>query len=264
MNRKSALLGALLAATGLGLAQAPSGERLAYRFEEVKSKVLRSPGGDESRDVRVAAGDPAEAGDVVKTGFFGRTVLAVPDRAARFEVFSSTRVRLAGGEPGVLLVLEKGRLKAAFDAFTGASEARRVAAPGALLAVRGTRYGLETGPGGDSVLAVFEGTVEVFPAGGAPSLRVERDEYCAFGPKTPPRKDADGPRGDEREVLGLAWLGDDGREAGKTCRGYPGSCQSGFPGASGRLRRGARRALSETGAPGPACPGRRPFSTRPG
>ena len=98
MNRRSALLGALLAATGLGLAQVPAGERLAYRFEEVKSKVVRSPGGDEARDVRVAAGDAADAGDVVRTGFFGRTVLAVPERAARFEVFSSSRVQLAGGQ----------------------------------------------------------------------------------------------------------------------------------------------------------------------
>ncbi|MBK6406482.1 MAG: hypothetical protein IPF66_16415 [Holophagales bacterium] len=150
MTRTSTLLFTLLAATGLGLAEAPSGERLAYRFDEVKSKVVRVPGGDEERGVRVSAGDPAESGDVVKTGLFGRTVLAVPDRAARFEVFSSTRVRLAGGEPGVLLVLEKGRLKAAFDAFTGASEARRVAAPGALLAVRGTRYGLEVAGSGAS------------------------------------------------------------------------------------------------------------------
>lgn len=194
MTRISTLLFTLLAATGLGLAEAPSAERLAYRFEEVKSKVVRAPGGDEERGVRVSAGDPAEAGDVVKTGLFGRTVLAVPDRAARFEVFSSTRVRLAGGEPGVLLVLEKGRLKAAFDAFTGASEARRVAAPGALLAVRGTRYGLEVA-GGESVLAVFEGTVEVFPSDGSANLRVERDQYCVFGPKTSPRKEQMGKTG---------------------------------------------------------------------
>jgi len=230
MNRKSALLGALLAATGLGLAQAPPVERLAYRFEEVKSKVVRSPGGDESRDVRVAAGDPAEAGDVVKTGLFGRTVLAVPDRAARFEVFSSSRVQLAGGEPGVLLVLEKGRLKAAFDAFTGASEARRVAAPGALLAVRGTRYGLEVA-GGESVLAVFEGTVEVFPSDGTPSLRVERDEYCVFGPKTPPRKDQMGKAGMSEKSWGSRGSGMTEGKPGKPAEGSQGPAS---PGSQGR------------------------------
>jgi hypothetical protein len=224
MNRTSALLGALLAATGLGLAQAPSEERLVYRFEEVKSTVSRSPGGDEARDVRVAAGDPAETGDVVKTGFFGRTVLAVPERAARFEVFSSTRVRLAGGEPGVLLVLEKGRLKAAFDAFTGASEARRVAVPGAILAVRGTRYGLEVTSGGEVVLAVFEGTVELFPAGGAPSLRVERDEYCVFGPKSAPRKEQMGRAGMSEKSWGSHGSG--------MAEGRPGGPDAGSQGPS--------------------------------
>jgi hypothetical protein len=188
MKRTPALLAVLLAAAGLVLAQDPAERPLEYRFDEVKSKVLRSPGGDESRAARVAAGDLAEAGDGVLTGLFGRTLLSVPERAVRFEVFSSTRVRLAGPEPGVLLVLESGRLKAAFDAFTGASEERRVAAPGALLAVRGTRYGLETSPEGESTLAVFEGTVEVFPADGATSLRVAAGEFCAFGPKSQPRK----------------------------------------------------------------------------
>jgi hypothetical protein len=188
MKRTPALLAVLLAAAGLVLAQDPTERPLEYRFDEVKSKVLRSPGGDDSRAARVAAGDLAAAGDGVSTGLFGRTVLSVPERAVRFEVFSSTRVRLAGSEPGVLLVLEAGRLKAAFDAFTGAAEERRVAAPGALLAVRGTRYGLEASPEGESTLAVFEGTVEVFPADGTPSLRVAAGEFCAFGPKSPPRK----------------------------------------------------------------------------
>ena len=243
MNRTSALLGALLAATGLGLAEAPTGERLGYRFEEVKSKVVRSPGGDSARDVRVAAGDPAEAGDVVTTGFFGRTVLAVPERASRFEVFSSTRVRLAGDEPGIILVLEKGRLKAAFDAFTGASEARRVAVPGAILAVRGTRYGVEVA-GGQSVLAVFEGTVELFPEGGAPSLRVERDEFCVFGPKTPPRKEQMGKAGMSEKSWGSRGSGmTDGRpgEPGGQGTGVQGPAEPGAqgrPGASGGGRGG--------------------------
>jgi hypothetical protein len=188
MKRTPALLAVLLAAAGLVLAQEPAQRPLEYRFDEVKSKVTKAPGGDESRAARVAAGDLAAAGDGVRTGLFGRTLLSVPERAVRFEVFSSTRVRLAGPEPGVLLVLESGRLKAAFDAFTGASEERRVAAPGALLAVRGTRYGLEASPEGESTLAVFEGTVEVFPADGATSLRVAAGEVCAFGPKNPPRK----------------------------------------------------------------------------
>lgn len=241
MNTTPALLGALLVAAGLGLSQVPAEERLAYVFEEVKSKVVRTPSGDGAKGVRVSAGDPAEAGDLVTTGFFGRTVLAVPSRAARFEVFSSARVRLAGGEPGVLLVLEKGRLNAAFDAFTGASEARRVAAPGALLAVRGTRYGLEVGPGDETVLAVFEGTVEVLPSGGGPSLRVERDEYCVFGPKAPPRKEQMGRAGMSEKSWGsrgsrMAEPGSKGPGSGS--QGPAGGGIQGRPAGSGGGRGG--------------------------
>ena len=241
MDRAPVLLAALLGATGLVLAQVPPGERLTYRFEEVKSKVVRSPGGDESRGARVAAGDPAEAGDVVKTGLFGRTVLAVPDRAARFEVFSSTRVRLAGGEPGVLPVLESGRLKAFFDAFTGASEERRVAAPGALLAVRGTRYGLDAGSGGDTVLAVFEGTVEVFPVDGSPGLLVQRDEFCVLGRKGPPQKGRMGEAGMSEKSWGSRGAGlVDGRPAGAgdPSRGPSSQGSQGRPTGSGGGRGG--------------------------
>lgn len=221
MKRIPALLAVLLAAAGLVLAQDPAERPLEYRFDEVKSKVLRSPGGDESRAARVAAGDLAAAGDGVRTGLFGRTLLSVPERAARFEVFSSTRVRLAGPEPGVLLVLESGRLKAAFDAFTGASEERRVAAPGALLAVRGTRYGLEASPEGESTLAVFEGTVEVFPADGTPSLRVAAGEFCAFGPKSPPRTG----RMDRSGMSEKSW----GSRGPGTIEGQPGGPGPGSP-----------------------------------
>ena len=116
-------------------------------------------------------------------------MVSVRERKARFEISSSTRARLAAGEPGVLLSLEKGRLKAFFEALTdGSAEERRVAAPGALLAVRGTRYGLEVDGDGRCLLAVFEGTVEVLPAlpGTAP-IKVHADELCTFGAKMAPR-----------------------------------------------------------------------------
>ena len=109
MIRKPILVLAL-AAAGLVLEAEPSSGRLSYRFEEVKSKVLRAPAGDEEREAKVAAGDAAEEGDGVRTGFFGRAVLSVPARAARFELSSSTRVRLAGPEPGVIVVLESGKV----------------------------------------------------------------------------------------------------------------------------------------------------------
>lgn len=190
MRRTTASLAALAVAAGIALAPAPApaGAAIVYRFEHVKSRVTRLPSGDEVHRVRVRTGETATEGDVVRTGLLARAVLAVPDRAVRFEISSSSQVRLAGPEPGVILVLESGRLKAAFDAFTGASEERRVAAPGALLAVRGTRYGLEAIPGGGTVVAVFEGTVELFPADGSPSLRVDRGEFCRVAPGSAPRK----------------------------------------------------------------------------
>jgi hypothetical protein len=181
----------LVAVTGTAavLSETSAAGSIAYRFDEVKSKVLRLPGGDEDREVRVSAGESAGAGDVVRTGYWARTVLSVPERACRFEISSSTRVRLAGGEPGVVLSLESGRLSAFFEKFTGKAEERRVAAPGALLVVRGTKYGLETGSGDQATLAVFEGTVEVVPTTpGVAPFKVTAGEYGVFGAKTAPRK----------------------------------------------------------------------------
>jgi FecR protein len=180
------LLLAVLAASTLAAAEP---EALTYRFDEVKSKVLRSLGGDEKNEARVTAGDTAAPGDLIRTGFWARAVVSIPERKARFEISSSTRARLTAGEPGVLLDLEKGRLKAFFEALTdGSATERRVAAPGALLAVRGTRYGLEVDGDGRCLLAVFEGTVEVLPtlAGAAP-IKVHADEICTFGAKVAPR-----------------------------------------------------------------------------
>ncbi|MBK9968076.1 MAG: hypothetical protein IPP07_25665 [Holophagales bacterium] len=86
-----------LAALAAGILAANEPGPPTYRFDEVKSKVLRAPGGDEAAEVRVAAGDVAAAGDLVRTGFWGKAVLSVPERKARFEIGSSTRARLAAG-----------------------------------------------------------------------------------------------------------------------------------------------------------------------
>lgn len=172
------------------LIQAPAPTpAFTYRFQEVHHGVNRWPGGDARRAVKAATGDPAYAGDEVKTGWWGRATLAVPERATRFEIFSRTQVRLASGEPGVLMVLEQGRLKAIFDALVGGPPVeRRVKVPGALLAVRGTRYGVEVGSGGRTTLAVFKGVVEVISqAPQAPSTFVKAGEWSAFGPGQTPR-----------------------------------------------------------------------------
>ena len=164
-------------------------EALIYRFDEVKRTVFRSSGGDKGKEIRVSKGDAASSGDIVRTGWLGQTVISVPDRNSRFEIFANTQVRLASGEPGVLLVIEKGRIKAFFQALVeGRQEERRVAVPGALLAVRGTRYGVEVDKEGKSTLVVFEGVVEIL--GHAPHsepIRVKAGEWSTFGPNSSPK-----------------------------------------------------------------------------
>lgn len=167
---------------------APAPAAFTYRFESVRHTVQRWPGGDSHREVKAAAGDSADAGDMVKTGWWGRAVIGIPERATRFEISGSTQVRLAGGEPGVLIVLDQGRLKAIFDALAGPPVERRVAVPGALLAVRGTRYGVEVDKAGKTALAVFKGVVEVMPrTPQAASVLVKAGEWSIFGPGLLPK-----------------------------------------------------------------------------
>jgi hypothetical protein len=158
---------------------------LEYRFDAVRSKVVVTHDGI---DARAAAASFALAGDAVRTSVFGRATLAVPARASRFEIHPSTRVRLAGPEPGVLVVIEKGRLQAIFDVLAG-DEQRVVSTPGALLAVRGTRYGVEVDADGTASLAVFDGVVEVIPrTGTAAPVAVNAGELCLFGPRGAPQR----------------------------------------------------------------------------
>ena len=88
-------------------APAPTPEALTYRFEEVKRSVLRQPGGDKAKEVKVAKGDSALPGDGVTTGWWAQTTISVPERASRFEVYANTQVKLASGEPGVLLQIHR-------------------------------------------------------------------------------------------------------------------------------------------------------------
>lgn len=168
---------------------APTPEALTYRFEEVKRSVLRLPGGDKAKEVKVTKGDTAGSGDVVTTGWWAQTTVSVPERASRFEVYANTRVKLAGGEPGLLLVVESGRIKAFFQSLVeGNRQERQVAVPGALLAVRGTRYGVEVDKNGKSTLVVFEGVVEVLhKVPHTESIRVKAGEWATFGPATLPQ-----------------------------------------------------------------------------
>jgi hypothetical protein len=155
----------------------------------VQHSVHRWPQGDQAQAVRLAKGDTAQPGDIVRTGWFGQTILSVPERNARFEVYANTSVRLAEGEPGVLMLLEHGRIKAFFEKLLdGDQRERRIAVPGALLAVRGTRYGVEVDRQGKSTLVVFEGVVEVIgKSPGSEPILVRSGQWSRFGPEGQPK-----------------------------------------------------------------------------
>lgn len=170
-------------------------EPVEYRFESVRSKVtVATP----SAETRASAGSVAHGGDRVRTGWFGYALLGAPRFGARFEVFAGSDVRLASETPGVLLSLERGRLKAIFDKITG-EEPRMVKTPGALLAVRGTRYGIEVGRDGTASLVVFEGTVEVRSPLQPDPLLVRAGETCHFSASMRP-KSRPMPRGMTEEM----------------------------------------------------------------
>jgi hypothetical protein len=160
---------------------------LEYRFDKVKSKVVLARLADTSKEERASVGVAAGPGDEVTTGFWGHATLSVPARAARFEIGSSAQARLAGDEPGVILTIQKGRFKAWFEKLTS-SEERVVAVPGALLSVRGTRYGVEAESGGRVALAVFEGRVEVATRlQGVAPVFVDAGQMCVLSPRDAPR-----------------------------------------------------------------------------
>ncbi len=186
MKHRSAALQATVAGVLLfGLIGGATGvEPALYRFDEVHSKVILDAG---KQSTRVDEGMVTQGGGIVRTGWLGRATLSVEDVASRFEIYPSSRVKLAPDKPGVIVLLQRGRLKAMFAAFTGNDE-RIVETPGALLAVRGTRYGVEVDSSGDTLLSVFEGMVEVRPFD--PSMKpllVHPGEVGHFGPKQEPR-----------------------------------------------------------------------------
>jgi hypothetical protein len=144
---------AMLTAAAASTPSAP----VAYRFDDVKNNVVLKTANRESQATK---GLHAQSGDHVHTGLFSYALIAAEQYRSKFEIFSVTDVQLAGGTPGVILSLERGRIRAMFDKITG-SEPRIVQTPGALLAVRGTRYNVEVDQSGKATLDVFEGTVEV-------------------------------------------------------------------------------------------------------
>jgi ferric-dicitrate binding protein FerR (iron transport regulator) len=124
---------------------------------------------------KVSAGDRLNSGQSLRTGSRSRAELEAPDFAARFVIATKTRFKLAHDTPGVLLEVERGSLRAIFGKLAGGDQRERlVTTPSAVLAVRGTEYGIEVEKDGDTSVVVFEGTVEVWdPRGVGDPVRVQ-------------------------------------------------------------------------------------------
>jgi hypothetical protein len=154
-----ALLGsvALLAAAG-GRPEDGTGGPV-YEVAAVKGKLLRE---EPLPEEELGVGARPRAGSVLRTGRRSEAELVCEAAATRFLLRARTRVRLAQEAPGVLLELERGRLRGVFEPLgVDPPPDRVVTTPSAVLAVRGTEYGLEVGRSGTTTLVVFEGTVEL-------------------------------------------------------------------------------------------------------
>lgn len=186
---------ALLAFTAAVPAPAPVSNPVDYRFDDVRRTVTLSNAA--AQNAPATKGLRAQSGDKVHTGWFSYALIASEKHRAKFEIFSSSDVLLASDEPGVILSLERGKLHAMFDKITG-TEPRVVKTPGALLAVRGTQYLAEVRSSGETVVDVYEGTVEVrSPLAKAPML-VHAGESSTFSRRRPPSNAAPTPRERQR------------------------------------------------------------------
>jgi hypothetical protein len=176
MKTPMALLLALVAL------DASAGQPLDYRFDSVSRTVTVTSSGKEQRATK---GTHASSGDQVETGWFSSALISSESQRARFEIYSATQVTLAEDTPGVILSLERGRIRAAFDKIVG-SEPRIVKTPGALLAVRGTDFDVRVDRDGNTTVDVFEGLVEVQSPLRPEPLFVKPGEEARFGRNQPP------------------------------------------------------------------------------
>jgi hypothetical protein len=211
---------AMLTAAAASTPPAP----VAYRFDDVKNNVVLKTANRESQATK---GLHAQSGDHVHTGLFSYALIAAEQYRAKFEIFSVTEVQLAGGTPGVILSLERGRIRAMFDKITG-SEPRIVQTPGALLAVRGTRYNVEVDQSGKATLDVYEGTVEIRSPLRPEPLLVSSGQSSTFSRREPPPDHATPTPPDRRQDAPDRRDGGDPR-AGHDDHGRP----TGDPGARG-------------------------------
>jgi hypothetical protein len=171
-----ALLGVLSFGAGIGGQDVTTP---SYEVTEVKRKLFRE---QPEPEIQLEVGARPAAGELLRTGSRSSAEIVSPESAATFLLRSKTRVRLAGDRPGVLLEIERGGLRALFDALSADDPPERlVATPSAVLAVRGTEYGVEVDSSGRTEVAVFEGVVEIFDLNRTgPPVRVGAGQYSTI------------------------------------------------------------------------------------
>ena len=160
------LAGLVIAGIGLAVASEPS--PLTYEVGQIKKKLFRE---EPTPETLLEEGARLDPGTLLRTGSGAWAEIDCPEAGTRFRLASKTRARLASGTPGLLLEVEKGRVRALFDKLTGGGAAERlVTTPTAVLAVRGTEYGVEVDSKGRTTVTVFSGEVQV------------RDREAAYDP----------------------------------------------------------------------------------
>lgn len=167
---RNVILSALIAMSIPAAAIDEGTESITYDVVGVEGKLFLEA---EPEEQRLGAGDHAVSGDRLRTGSSSSATIGVPSHTTVFRLQAKTSCTLAHDRPGVLLHVEKGRLRALFGSYTG-TDPRLVTTPSAVLAVRGTEYGLRVKKNGDTEIVVFDGVVEVTdPLGENPPIRVE-------------------------------------------------------------------------------------------
>lgn len=208
-------------------------ESLTYEVAAVDGKLFLEV---EPEGRRLDAGDQAVSGDRLRTGSSSSATLGVPSHSSVFRLGAKTTCTLAHDRPGVLLHIEKGRVRAIFGAFTG-TEPRLVTTPSAVLAVRGTEYGLRVKKNGATQIVVFEGVVEVSdPDGRQTPTRIEAGQQTRVKPGRPVETPV------PHRLSPMDWdRGLSAPPSGMSGPGGQGGVQSGAPGAGATSGQGGSK-----------------------
>ena len=236
--RPAAVVTMLLFTLGVGGTDAPDPVSLTYDVVALEGKLFLEK---EPEPERLTLGSQAISGDRLRTGSSAFAALGVPSHTAVFRLGAKTSCTLAHDRPGVLLHVDKGSVRALFGSYAG-TEPRLVSTPSAVLAVRGTEYGLAVKKNGTTKLVVFDGVVDVTDVGGVgPPTRVEAGQQTRIKPDTPAEpptthrmSPSDWERGHGVPPSGAAGVGAFGNPQG----GASGSPGAGSQGSGGSKRRG--------------------------